>query len=174
MSSFKIRVAEPNIIEEDARAAYDAIMENCLSSGPYVEKFEKDFANYIGVKDAVAVNSGTAALHLPLEALNVRNGDEVITTPFTFAATSNVIVLQNAKPVFVDIEPETYNLDPKKIEKALLPFKSPGTAAFAFQGPRNSGLRCLSYRFAVTLLAIKSRCCFKALRYRAPISAAIL
>jgi len=121
MSSFKIRVAEPNIIEEDARAVYDAIMENCLSSGPYVEKFEKDFANYIGVKDAVAVNSGTAALHLPLEALNVRNGDEVITTPFTFAATSNVIVLQNAKPVFVDIEPETYNLDPKKIEKTITP-----------------------------------------------------
>ncbi|OLC36378.1 MAG: hypothetical protein AUH84_01640 [Thaumarchaeota archaeon 13_1_40CM_4_38_7] len=120
-SNFKIRVAEPNITEEDARAAYQAIKENCLSSGPYVEKFEHDFANYVGVKEAVAVNSGTAALHLPIESLGIKNGDEVITTPFTFAATSNVIVLQNAKPVFVDIEPETYNLDPYKIEKALTP-----------------------------------------------------
>ena len=118
---FKIRVAEPDITEEDAKAMYQAVIETCLSSGPYVEKFEKAFANYIGTKHAVAVNSGTAALHLALEALAIKEGDEVITTPFTFAATSNVIVLQRAKPVFVDIEDETYNLDPSKIESAITP-----------------------------------------------------
>ena len=117
-SHFKIRVAEPNIEEEDAKAMYQAVKENRLSSGKYVEEFENEFARYVGVKEAIAVNSGTAAIHLPLESLNL-NAGEVITTSFTFAATSNVIVLQNMKPVFVDIEPETYNIDPKKIEAAI-------------------------------------------------------
>ena len=119
---FKIRVAEPNIIEEDAQAVYNAVKEECLSgSGPYNKKFEEKFAEFIGTKYAITVNSGTAALHLALEALGIRDGDEVITTPFTFAATSNVIVLQNAKPVFSDIESETFNLDPSKIEKSITP-----------------------------------------------------
>lgn len=119
-SPFKIRVAEPNIIEEDAQAVYNAVKEECLSgSGPYNKQFEEKFAKFIGTKYAVTVNSGTAALHLALEALEIRDGDEVITTPFTFAATSNVIVLQNAKPIFSDIEPETFNLDPSKIEKSI-------------------------------------------------------
>ena len=119
-SDFKIRVAEPNIEEDDAKAVYKAVKEKCLSgSGPYNKQFEKNFAEYIGTKYAVAVNSGTAALHLSLEVLGIRDGDEVITTPFTFAATSNVIIMQNAKPIFVDIEPETFNLDPLKIESAI-------------------------------------------------------
>ena len=118
--SFKIRVAEPDIREEDAKAMYQAVIENRLSSGLYVAEFENKFAQYVGVKEAIAVNSGTAALHLALESLELKNG-EVITTPFTFAATSNVIVLQNMKPVFVDIEPDTYNLDPKKIEQSITP-----------------------------------------------------
>jgi len=120
-TNYKIRVAEPNITEEDVDSICNAVRENCLSSGPYVKKFEDAFAKYIGIKEAVAVNSGTAALHLPLEALGIKNGDEVITTSFTFAATSNVIVLQHAKPVFVDIEGETFNIDPQKIEKAITP-----------------------------------------------------
>ena len=117
---FKIRVAEPNIEEDDAKAVYNAVKEKCLSgSGPYNKQFEKKFAEYIGTKYAIAVNSGTAALHLSLEVLGINGGDEVITTPFTFAATSNVIIMQNAKPIFVDIEPETFNLDPLKIENVI-------------------------------------------------------
>lgn len=116
---FKIRVAEPNITEEDISSVCQALRENRLSSGPYAEKFENAFASYVGTKYAVAVNSGSAALHLALESLGIKNGDEVITTPFTFAATSNVIVLQNAIPVFVDIESKNYNLDPSKIESAI-------------------------------------------------------
>ena len=118
--NFKIRVAEPNITEEDAKAVYQAVKENCLSgSGPYNKQFEYEFSKYLGIENAVTVNSGTAALHLSLEALGIKNGDEVITTPFTFAATSNVIAVQNAKPVFVDIESETFNIDPSKIEKSI-------------------------------------------------------
>lgn len=116
---FKIRVAEPNVTEEDISLVCQALRENRLSSGPYAEEFENAFASYVGTKYAVAVNSGSAALHLALESLGIKNGDEVITTPFTFAATSNVIVLQNAIPVFVDIESKNYNLDPSKIESAI-------------------------------------------------------
>ena len=119
---FKIRVANPDITEEDAKAVYQAVKENCLSgSGPYNKQFEDEFSRFIGIENAITVNSGTAALHLSLEVLGIKNGDEVITTPFTFAATSNVIVLQNAKPVFVDIESETFNIDPSKIENSITP-----------------------------------------------------
>jgi len=132
-NSFRIRVAEPNVTEDDISLVCQALRETRLSTGPYAEKFENEFANYVGTKYAVSVNSGSAALHLALEALGIKNGDEVITTPFTFAATSNVIVLQNAIPVFVDIEPENYNLDPSKIEdvitektKAIMPIHYAG------------------------------------------------
>jgi|TARA_B110000495_G_C23012503_1_gene599025 perosamine synthetase len=119
LADYVIRVGKPNVTEEDAQAMYNAVKGNFLGPGPYVEKFEKEFAKYVGVKNAVAVNSGTSAMLLPLAASGIKSGDEVITTTFTFAATSNVILLNNAKPVFVDIEPDTYNLDPKKIERAI-------------------------------------------------------
>ncbi|NDF25610.1 MAG: DegT/DnrJ/EryC1/StrS family aminotransferase [Thaumarchaeota archaeon] len=119
LPEYKIRVGQPHITEEDAQAMYEAVKGTFLGPGPYVDQFEKEFAKYVGVKDAVAVNSGTSAMLLPLAAMNIKEGDEVITTPYTFAATSNVIVLNKAKPVFVDIEPDTFNLDPKKIEKAI-------------------------------------------------------
>ena len=115
---FHIPSAEPNITEDDAKAAYNAIKEGRLSSGSYVKKFEQEFANYIGTKFAIAVNSATSGLQLALASLGIYDG-EVITTPFTYAATSNVIVHQNAKPVFVDVDKETYNIDPDKIEKAI-------------------------------------------------------
>jgi len=118
---WKIRIAEPVITDDDVKMVVEALRKKCLSPGEYAQKFEKAFATYIGAKKAVAVNSGTAALHLCLAALDIGPGDEVITTPFSIAATSNVIVCQGAKPVFVDIEPETYNLDPKRIEAAITP-----------------------------------------------------
>lgn len=119
--SYRIRVAEPDITDDDANSVYNAIKNGHLSSGPITEEFEQAFAKFIGTKYAVAVNSGTAALHLALESLNIKNGAEVITTPLTFAATTNVIVLQNAKPIFVDIDKTTYNLDPNLIEKSITP-----------------------------------------------------
>lgn len=89
--------------------------------GPRVHEFERMVANYIGVADAIGVASGTDALHLAVEALDIGEGDEVITTPFTFFATVECIVYTGARPVFVDIEPETFNIDCKKLEEKITP-----------------------------------------------------
>ncbi|NOS71755.1 MAG: DegT/DnrJ/EryC1/StrS family aminotransferase [Verrucomicrobia bacterium] len=91
----------------------------CL--GPDVAQFEKDFATYCGAEHALGFNSGTSALHVALMLLNVGHGDEVITTPHTFVATSWAISYVGAKPVYVDIDDATFNLDPKFIEKAITP-----------------------------------------------------
>lgn len=100
------------------------LLEQTFSKGQFilgenVEIFEKEIANYCDVKYAVGVASGTDALLISLESLDIKEGDEVITTPFTFFATSEVISLLKAKPVFVDIDPDTYNIDPNKIEDAI-------------------------------------------------------
>ena len=88
-------------------------------TNPVVEEFEREFAKYIGTKYAVAVNSGTAALHVALAALDVGPGDEVIVPPYTFIATASAVLQQNAVPVFADIDPKTLNIDPKEIEKKI-------------------------------------------------------
>ena len=87
--------------------------------GPNVQSFEAETAEYLGVKHAISCASGTDALHLALRAAGVKDGDEVITTPFTFIATAEAICYCNADPVFVDIEPDSYNIDPEKIEAAI-------------------------------------------------------
>src|SRR4029077_12876608 len=89
--------------------------------GPVVEAFEREFAAWCGVDHAVAVNSGTAALHLLLLAHGIKDGDEVITSPFTFVASANTALFVGARPVFVDIENETYCLDPSRLEAAITP-----------------------------------------------------
>ena len=102
----------------------DAAIKRVLKSGHFiggeeVEKFEKEVAKFCGTKYAIGVNSGTDALFLSLKALGIDKGDEVITTPFTFIATAEVIVNTGAKPVFIDIEPRTFNINPEKIERAI-------------------------------------------------------
>ncbi len=92
-----------------------------LSLGPVLEAFEKQLAAFVGVRFAVAVNSGTSALHLGVKALGIGDGDEVITTPFSFVASANCILYERARPVFVDIDPKTLNLDVSKIEDAITP-----------------------------------------------------
>ncbi len=133
---FDIRVANPIIDDKDIEYVVKALKEKRLSSGKYAEIFEKKFAEFIGVKHAVSMNSASAALLVMLEAKKIGKDDEVITTPFTYAATANVIVLQGAKPVFVDIEDESYNIDPTKIEekitsktKAIMPIHYGGQSA---------------------------------------------
>jgi dTDP-4-amino-4,6-dideoxygalactose transaminase len=91
----------------------------CL--GPDVVQFEKDFAKYCGAEHCIAFNSGTSALHVALLLLNIKQDDEIITTPHTFVATSWAISYVNAKPVYVDVDDATFNLDPKLIEKAITP-----------------------------------------------------
>lgn len=105
--------------EEEVREVSDAIRSGWLSMGPRVAKFEEEFAKYSGVKHAVAVNSCTAGLHMSYVALGLKQGDEVITTPMTFAATVNTILHVGARPVLVDVEPEQKCIDPEKIKEAI-------------------------------------------------------
>ena len=108
------------------KAEADSAVLEILSSGRYIggeaiASFEREFASYVGVTDCVSCNSGTDALFLALLALNIGAGDEVITTPFSFFATAEVITRAGAKPVFIDIDPNTFNFDPTQIERAITP-----------------------------------------------------
>ncbi len=115
----KYPLAKPSLGKEEERAVLEVLRSRVLSMGPKVEAFEKDFAKFVGTKYAVAVSSGTAGLHLALIGAGIKEGDEVITTPFSFVASANAILYVGAKPVFVDIEPVTYNIDPDKIEATI-------------------------------------------------------
>jgi len=114
-----IPIAKPLLGKNEADAARRVIMSGWTSQGPEVAAFEKEFAEYVGAPFACAVSSCTTALHLALLAVGVQPGDEVITVSHSFIATANVIRYCGAKPVFVDIEADTYNLDPKLIESAI-------------------------------------------------------
>ena len=123
-----IPIAKPMVGDEEKKAVLDVLDSGMLAQGKKVKEFEEKFAEYIGAKYAVATSSGTTALHLALLASGVKSGDEVITTPFTFISTATPILFCNAKPVFADINPRTFNIDPEKIEgvvtsktKAVLP-----------------------------------------------------
>lgn len=109
----------PLIGEEEIAEVVDTLRSGWLGTGPKVKRFENDFRSYIGSEHAIAVNSCTAGLHLALNVLGIGPGDEVITTPITFAATANVIVHTGATPVFVDIDRQTQNIDPIEVEQAI-------------------------------------------------------
>jgi dTDP-4-amino-4,6-dideoxygalactose transaminase len=111
----------PEIGEQDIAAVTEALRSGWLTAGPRVKEFESRFAAYTGAASAVAVNSGTAALHLALEAAGVRSGDEVLVPTLTFAATAEVVVQLGARPVLVDCSPDTLNLDPAALERAITP-----------------------------------------------------
>jgi dTDP-4-amino-4,6-dideoxygalactose transaminase len=111
--------SQPSIEEEEISEVIDTLRSGWITTGPKVKLFEREFAEYIGCKHAIAVNSCTAALHLALEAIGTREGDEVITSPMTFAATGEVIQYFNARPVFVDIDPTTMNLDVGQLENTI-------------------------------------------------------
>ena len=109
------------IDDDDIQAVVNALKENYIATGPGIDKFEKAFAEYVGAKYAVAVSSGTAALHACGYALGIQEGDEVITTPMTFVATASSIVMCGGTPVFADINENTYNIDPDEIEAKITP-----------------------------------------------------
>ena len=119
MRSTWLPFALPEIDDDELREVTQVLASGWITTGPKVKEFEERFAAYVGATHAVAVNSCTAALHLALEAAGVRRGDRVVTTPYTFAATAEVIRYFQATPVFVDVEPTTLNLDPLKLEAAL-------------------------------------------------------
>lgn len=111
--------AKPYIGKEEIDEVADSLRSGWITMGPKTMEFERLIAKYVGSKHAVCVNSCTAALHLSLIALGIGNSDEVITSPYTFAATGEVIINVGAKPVFVDVQKDTFNIDPKRIEKAI-------------------------------------------------------
>ncbi len=115
----RIPLSAPDITEADVQAVADILRTPNLSLGPKVREFERAISNYIGTSDAVALHSGTSALHLCIRSLGICEGDEVIVPSFAFIAVANVIRYERATPVFVDIDSKTLNLDPDKVEAAV-------------------------------------------------------
>src|SRR5215207_2292017 len=114
--------AQMRSIRRELDEAIARTLDHCsFCLGPDVVRFETEFARFIGAKHCVGFNSGTSALHVALLLLNIGPGDEVITTPYTFVATSWAISYVGAKPVYVDIEDATFNIDPKLVERAITP-----------------------------------------------------
>jgi perosamine synthetase len=115
----RIPLSAPDIGEQEIQAVTEVLRSTQLSLGPKLEQFENRIAGYVGAAHAVAVNSGTSALHLCIRALGIGEGDEVIVPSFTFIAVANAVRYERATPVFVDIEPRRLNLDPNRIEEAI-------------------------------------------------------
>jgi perosamine synthetase len=116
-----IPLSRPDISNADIQSVVEVLRTPYLSLGPKLREFESAFAEYTGARFATATSSGTAALHLAVRALGIGPGDEVITTPFSFVASANCVLFERAVPVFVDIDSQTFNLDPAGIESAITP-----------------------------------------------------
>ena len=107
------------IEEDDIQAVVDVLRSDYLTTGPKIAEFEKMVADYVGAKYAVAISNGTSALHAACFAAGIQAGDEVITTPLTFAASSNCVLYCGGTPVFADVDPKTYNIDPEDIRRKI-------------------------------------------------------
>lgn len=107
------------IEEDDVQAVVDVLRSDYLTTGPKIAEFEKMVADYVGAKYAVAISNGTSALHAACFAAGIQAGDEVITTPLTFAASSNCVLYCGGTPVFADVDPKTYNIDPEDIRRKI-------------------------------------------------------
>ncbi len=116
-----IPIAKPDIGNKEIEAVTEVLQSGMIAEGKRVAEFEEQFAEFVGTDHAVAVNSGTAALHVALLAHGIGKEDEVITTPFSFIATTNSILFTGGRPVLVDIEPDTFNIDPEAIKDAITP-----------------------------------------------------
>ena len=121
MSADQIPLAKPVLGEEEERAVVEVLRSGRLSLGPQLAEFEWLFAEVVGARYASAVSSGTAGLHLALRAVGVEDGDEVVTSPFSFVASANAVLFERARPVFADIDPVTLDLDPQAAAAAVTP-----------------------------------------------------
>src|SRR6187431_779980 len=120
MSNSKIWLSSPHMGGEEIKFIQEAFDTNWISPvGPHIPAFESELANYIGLSECAALSSGTAAIHLALIIVGVQQGDEVLCSSFTFSGSCNPIVYLGANPVFVDSEPETWNMDPELLRKAI-------------------------------------------------------
>ena len=125
----KINMSSPVLSEGDIKAVLNVLETRYLSLGPNIEAFESELAAYVGSKFGAAVNSGTSGLHLAVIAAGVSDDNLVITTPFSFVSSANCILFERATPIFVDIDPQTYNIDPKQVAQAVDDLASGGKAA---------------------------------------------
>jgi perosamine synthetase len=114
-----IPIAKPIIGDEEIKAVVDVLKSGMLAQGQAVKQFEDEFASYLGTKNAIAVNNGTVALDLAVKALGLQPGDEVITPAFTFIATANCALYQGLRPVFADVDPRTFNIDPDDLQERI-------------------------------------------------------
>jgi perosamine synthetase len=117
----QVQLARPDIGAREEELVVEALRSGVLGLGPMARRFEELFAAFVGTRHACAVSSGTAGLHLAVRLAGVGPGDEVITTPITFVATSNAVLFEKGTPVFADVEPRTFNLDPDAVEAAITP-----------------------------------------------------
>ncbi|MBO6514179.1 MAG: DegT/DnrJ/EryC1/StrS aminotransferase family protein, partial [Phycisphaerales bacterium] len=137
MAHQEIPLSRPNISLHEEEMVLKVLRSSRLSIGPMIERFEELVAHRVGVQHGIACSSGTAGLHMALVALGIGPGDEVVTTPFSFIASSNVILYVGAKPVFVDICPRSLNADPKLVEQAITPNTKAILAVEAFGNPEH-------------------------------------
>ena len=119
--TFDIPLANPDLKGNEAKYALEAIQSGWIGTGPYIKQFEKEFSRLSGARAAIACANGTVALHLALRAMDLGPGDEVIVPSFTYVATANAVRLCGAEPVFVDVEPATWCIDPVQVEQAITP-----------------------------------------------------
>lgn len=132
---YNIPLSKPDITDQEIDAVIAVLKSPKLALGPKLKEFEKICSDFVGVKYAVAVNSGTSGLHLIIRALGIGRGDEVITTSFSFIASSNCILYEGATPVFVDIQSDTLNINPELIEEAITPKTKAILAVDVFSHP---------------------------------------
>lgn len=116
-----IPIAKPIIGQEEIKAVEEVLKSGMLAQGEAVKRFEDEFAAYLGVKNAIAVNNGTVALDLAVKALGLEPGSEIITPAFTFIATANCALYQGLRPVFADVDERTFNIDPNDLQEKITP-----------------------------------------------------
>ncbi len=132
---YNIPLSKPDITDAEKNAVLEVLNSSKLALGPKLSEFEKVAASFVGVKYAVAVNSGTSGLHLIIKALGIKKGDEVITTPFSFVASANCILYEGATPVFVDVDKHAFNIDVSKIEEKITKYTKAILAVDVFSHP---------------------------------------
>jgi len=149
----RIPLSNPDVTERERKAVLEVLRTPNLSLGPKLKEFEEKMADYVGCRYAVAVNSGTSGLHLIIRAMGIGEGDEVITTPFSFIASSNCILFERARPVFVDIDSKTLNIDVDRIEEAITKRTKAILAVDVFGHPANwDKLRELAKHYNLKLI----------------------
>jgi len=147
----KVPMSSPDITQREVQAVQEVLSTRYLSLGPKIDAFERAFAAYVGLPHAVAVSSGTAGLHLCVIAAGVGQGDLVITTPFSFVASANCILFERAIPIFVDIDPQTLNIDPTSIAQAADDLAWGGDAAKRWLPPAIRNTQCATHNLKAIL-----------------------